>query len=204
MKIEKLTDNKIRIILNYNELPDKNNFSSFMNKDVNTNKFFLDILEKAEKDFGFKTENCRLLIEAYSSLEDDFVLTITKFAPKINKPKPKLKLSQKEKKLFSQALIYEFPSFEDYCLLCELLEKNKIPIHNIASKVSLYLYNNTYYLIFTKLNLSYQHFKKLFSYITEFAISIKHSANFSAKIMEYGKPISIKNAFKTGIKYFAN
>ena len=200
MKIEKLTENKIRIILNYSELPDKDNFSTFMDSDINTNKFFLDILNKAEKDFGFKTENCKLLIEAYSSVEDIFILTITKYLQK--KKKQKIKLSKNEKKLFSQPLIYEFDSFEEYCLLCELLKNEKVPIENIANKVSLYLYNNTYYLIFNKLNISYLHFKKLFSYISEFATAVKHNVNFNAKIIEYGKPISIKNAFKTGFKYF--
>ena len=199
MKIEKITENKIRIILNFSELPNNGNFESFINDDVNTNKFFLSILDKAEKDFGFKTENCKLLIEAYSSIEDNFVLTITKCSSKKTRT---LKLSKKEKKLFSQPLTFEFFSFEEYCLLCELLQKEKIPINNIANKVSLYLYNNTYYLIFSKLNLSYNYFKKLFSYISEFAIPVKHSGSFSAKVIEYGKPITIKNAFRTGAKYF--
>ena len=41
--------------------------------------YLIKKINKAEKDFGFKTENCKLLIEAYSSIEDVFILTITKY-----------------------------------------------------------------------------------------------------------------------------
>ena len=86
MKIEKLTDNKIRIIINLEELSDKKiDLNDFMINSLNSQKFFLDILNKAEKEIGFNTDNCKLLIESFSALDEIFVFTITK----LSKPKKK-------------------------------------------------------------------------------------------------------------------
>ena len=68
MKIEKLTDNKIRIIVNLEELETKNiNLDDFIMNNIESQKFFLEILNRAEKEIGFKTNNCKLLIETFSS-----------------------------------------------------------------------------------------------------------------------------------------
>lgn len=201
MKIEKITDNKIRIILNLEELSNNNiNLSDFINNDPKTQKFFLDILNKAEKDFGFYTKDCKLLIEAFSSLDEVYVFTITKFSPK--KKKTTLKLKRQKHKSFSSYAVYKFDSFDEFCNLCELVNNSNLPITNICKKISLYSYNNTYYLVFSKLNLSYRNFKKLFSIISEFATAVPKPSHFEAKILEFGKPIIKQNALKTGIKYF--
>ena len=201
MKIEKITDNKIRIILNLEELSNNNiNISDFINNDPKTQKFFLDILNRAEKDFGFYTKDCKLLIEAFSSLDEVYVFTITKFSPK--KKKTTLKLKRQKHKSFSSYAVYKFDSFDEFCNLCELVDNSNLPITNICKKISLYSYNNTYYLVFSKLNLSYRNFKKLFSIISEFATAVSKPSHFEAKILEFGKPIIKQNALKTGIKYF--
>ena len=201
MKIEKITDNKIRIILNLEELSNNNiNISDFINNDPKTQKFFLDILNKAEKDFGFYTKDCKLLIEAFSSLDEVYVFTITKFSSK--KKKTTLKLKRQKHKSFSSYAVYKFDSFDEFCNLCELVDNSNLPITNICKKISLYSYNNTYYLVFSKLNLSYRNFKKLFSIISEFATAVSKPSHFEAKILEFGKPIIKQNALKTGIKYF--
>ncbi|MBO4293377.1 MAG: adaptor protein MecA [Clostridia bacterium] len=201
MKIEKITDNKIRIILNLDELSNNNiDLTDFINNDPKTQKFFLDILNKAEKDFGFHTKDCRLLIEAFSSLDEVYVFTITKFSSK--KKKTALKLKKQNNKSFSNCAVYKFDSFEEFCNLCEMINGSNVPLGNICKKISLYFYNDTYYLIFSKLNLSYRNFRKLFSLISEFATAVTKPFHFGAKVMEFGKPIIKQNALKTGIKYF--
>ena len=70
MKIEKLTDNKIRIIINIEELSEKNidifNLPSSKEKIYD---LFDGILKEAEKQVGFKAQDCRLLIEAFLLLK---------------------------------------------------------------------------------------------------------------------------------------
>lgn len=200
MKIEKLTENKIRIVLKLEELTNKNiDLHDFMVDNLKSQKFFIDILDKADKEVGFNTKDCKLLIEAFSSLDDVFVFTITKY---LSSKKKKLVINKKQNKYSLTTPIYSFNSFEEFCVLCEFLNKSNLPLSNIADYISLYLYNDTYYLVFKKINLTYKHLKKLFSVLSEFGTIVKNGENFESKLLEYGKIIIKKNAFKTGIKYF--
>ena len=202
MKIEKLTDNKIRIIINLEELSDKKiDLNDFMINSLNSQKFFLDILNKAEKEIGFNTDNCKLLIESFSALDEIFVFTITKLS-KPKKKKNTYKLKKNKTKIISKP-VYKFSSFEEFCNLCEFIQKLNIPTIGIAKKISLFFYKNSYYLVLSDLNLSYMNFRKLFSILSEFSNIVKNSDDFVLKLFEYGKPIIKQNALKTGIKYFS-
>ena len=200
MKIEKLTENKIRIIVKTDELINNNiNLDSFMINNITSQKFFLDILDRAEKEIGFCTKDCKLLIEAFFSLDDVLVFTITKFA--IRK-KGNYKLRSAKSIKFTRTPIYEFSSFEEYCELCKALYKSDIPLSGISKKISLYLYKDTYYLVIDNLNLTYKNFRKLFSVLSEFSHIVKSPEKLEPKILEYGRLIIRQNAIKTGIKYF--
>lgn len=207
MKIEKLTENKIRIVVNIQELSSKNiDLNDFMISNLTSQKFFLEILNKAEKEVGFKTNNCKLLIEAFSSLDDFYVFTITKFKKPKNKHTYKFNKALNYNKTFTSNTfknpIYKFTSFEEFCSFCEAIYKSNISVYGISKKVSLYFYNNTYYLVFFDLNFSYNCFKKLFSTLSEFGYLVRDFSKLEPKLIEYGKPIIKQNAIRTGIKYF--
>ena len=71
MKIEKLTENKIRVIVSTEDLIKTNtDLNSIMAKAIESQKLFLEILSRAEKEVDFHTEGCKLLIEAFSSIDD--------------------------------------------------------------------------------------------------------------------------------------
>ena len=73
MRIEKLTDNKIRIVLNLEDLKENNiDFHSFMSNSIESQDLFLDMLAKAEKEIGFQTLNCKLMIEAIATSDRSF------------------------------------------------------------------------------------------------------------------------------------
>lgn len=203
MKFEKLTDNKIRIILESEELS-KNNIelNDILKNTIKSQKFLLDILNRAEQEIGFYTKDSKILIEAFTSLDEIFVFTITKLSNK--KVVPQLKL---QKKKFLPVLtnpIYSFVSFEEFCCLCNALYKSHININNIAKKVCLYCYKEKYYLVFTSINLNYNNLKRFFSFLNEFGSIIHNHNNFESRLLEYGNPIVKSNALKTGIRYFAD
>ena len=60
MKIEKLTDDKIRVIINSQDT--HFNQEDFFKNPIDTQDIFLDILEKAEEEVNFYTDGCKLLI----------------------------------------------------------------------------------------------------------------------------------------------
>ena len=82
MKIEKLTENKIRVIVKPSDLDIKNlDIRSFMTKALKEQNFFTNMLKKAKEEVGFNTDGCKLLIETFSSSDDIFIFTITKYSP---------------------------------------------------------------------------------------------------------------------------
>ncbi len=73
MRIEKLTENKIRITLNMQDLQEKNiDLHTFMSNSIESQDLFYDMLDKAEKEIGFKTKDYKLMIEALAVPERKF------------------------------------------------------------------------------------------------------------------------------------
>ena len=64
MQIEKITENKIRIVLNIRDLKEKNiDLHTFMSSSIESQSLFYDMLDIAEKEIGFVTKDCKLMIE---------------------------------------------------------------------------------------------------------------------------------------------
>ena len=80
MKIEKLTENKVRIIINLDELSEQNmDIKTLIKNNEQSHILFENMLKEAEKRVGFTVQNCKLLIEAFSTSEGFLVFTLTKY-----------------------------------------------------------------------------------------------------------------------------
>ena len=179
-----------------------------MTKSLENQGLFLNILSKAEKEVGFYTENCKLLIEAFSTPDDLFVFTITKYSENdfkdvlLNSPK-KLKVKRKAVNINNTDAIYQFNGFEEFCNFCNCIKsKNQFDITKLSKHISLYLYNNTYYLILSNIKTDYKNIKIFYNTISEFGKFVSNSNTFKTKLLEHGTSIIKKNAISIGIKYF--
>ena len=208
MKIEKLTENKIRVIISSEDLKNNNlDYKTIMEKPIESQKLFLEMLLKAEKEVGFYTEGHKLLVEAFSSSDGLFVFTITKYIEKVPTSPSKLKVIPKKKiknvNPQSKTSIYKFSSFEEFCEFCTYINTTtNIKSKQLAKNISLYLFNNTYYLILSNININNSQLHAFYSAISEFANLYSHSETFKTKLLEHGKAIMKRNAIETGIKYF--
>lgn len=207
MKIEKLNEDKIRITLDIKDLAEKDiDFHSFMANSIESQELFLDMLNEAEKEVGFVTEDYKIMIEALAMANGDFILTITRIIPENETEKIKKRKVHIKRKIPSfnvDKTIYCFLSFEDFCSFCSSLNNdilNNLP--NFVENNSLYLYEDKYYLVFTKFNNNFVNIKSFTSAITEFAHFVNTSTLFEHKLLEYGDVIISNNAIKTCIKYF--
>ena len=62
MKIEKLNENKIRIILNTTDLQEKNiDLNTFLTNSIESQKIFLEMLDEVEEKIGFVTDNYKII-----------------------------------------------------------------------------------------------------------------------------------------------
>ncbi len=203
MKIEKLTENKIRIILDFDELAKKNiDFISLTKNTDVAHKLFKKILKQAEKEVDFHIEDCKLLIEAFISSDGFFIITFTKIADETNTKKSvKVKIKKPAIHSKSKTNIYQFSCFDEFCNFCTYLNNCNLPnLKSISKNISLYEYNSKYYLVLTNINCD-----DLFlfnTYISEFATNINNSPSFLGKLSEYGKVIFKNYAIKNGIKFF--
>lgn len=216
MKIEKLNENKIRITLNLEDLNERDiDYHSFMSNSIESQGIFLDMLNKAEKEVGFNTDDCRIMIEAIALKGGIFVLTITKFEhtegdiPKYEEKKrvqnrKKLHIKRKTGSFEKTKTIYSFESFDTFCDFCTFLNKStyRDKIEELAKEASLYEYSSNFYLVFTDINLESDVVNFVCPAITEFAHFVDNSELFEKKISEYGKMIIEKNALTTCIRHF--
>ena len=207
MKIEKLTDNKIRIIINLDELTEKNiDLHSLSQNNDKAHSLFKRILDEAEKQVGFKVKNCKLLIEAFSTSEGYVVFTLTKYKNDASQETPSKKLIYKRKNLkknYTNA-IYKFGNFEEFCSFCTYCQNSNLSdLKGLAKSISLYEYNNFYYLVLSNINKDFSKTQLFFASISEFSNLISNSVLFKSKLDEHGKVIFKANAIKNGIKFFA-
>ncbi len=210
MKIEKLTEDKIRIIVNPSDLELENlDMKSIMTKAIDRQGFFIHMLEKAKDEVGFNTDGCKLLIEAFSSSDDILVFTITKYSEResskntdLNK---RLKVKRKSLNVSNKEAIYKFKDFDEFCDFCECINKEyKFDVKKLSKNTYLYLYNNTYYLLMKNINIDEIAIKNFYSIASEFLTPAHYSSSFESKLLEHGKLIIKGNSIITGIKYFVN
>lgn len=214
MKIEKLNENKIRIILNTTDLQEKNiDLNTFMTNSVESQKIFLEMLDEAEEQIGFVTDNYKIMIEALAISDGGFILTITRIIPDTEKTKSinyrkRLRVKRKLPGLNYKHSIYCFTTFDLFCDFCKSLEKLSpsliLYLENFSEKIALYLYNNKYYLVLSNIQLisEMQLSKHFCSSIVEFANFVSCSNVFEKRLTEYGTNIISQNALSTCLKYF--
>lgn len=204
MKIEKLTENKIRVIIHSDEI-ELNDFNvhNIMIKAIETQDIFKNILKKAEKEVDFYTDGCKLLIEASSSLEDVLVFTITKFSIDTEIKKKKLIAKRKSFPKISKHSICQFETFDAFCEFCTNIKTlHKLDIHELAKNNTLYLWKNNYYLILKNINSKYENIDLFYSTLSEFGKLLSFSEYFDSKLSEHGKVMIKKDAIHVGINFF--
>lgn len=203
MKIEKITDNKIRIILNLEDLQAKNiDLHSLMSNSIDSQSLFVDMLDEAEKTIGFYTKDSKIMIEAVASSDGIFIFTITKVEDEASRKRP-VRIKRKSTNMDVKNVIYKFETFDEFCSFCSYANKEfSYGLKGLAKNSALYLYSNTYFLTISDINLDFANLKRFYTAISEFATLVPCPDGFESKLHEYGRPIMKRNAICRSIEYF--
>lgn len=196
MKIEKLDTDKIRITLNIEDLKNNNiDFHSFMSNSKESQNLFLYMLDLAEEQVGFITDNYKVSIETMYLNNGYFILNVTRF-----KGDPFLKNSRvkTKKKDFSNELtssVYIFSCMDHFLDFYSKL-KNTIDLSILHDcKYSLYCLENQYYMEI-QTNCLNSKYKDLFLYIlSEFASIKTKSPSLISHLTERGKCVCENKGF---------
>jgi len=198
LKIEKLTENKLKITLSIDDLEERNiNLHSFMYNSPESQDLFWELIQQAEKECGFNVDDSIVYVEASTSGGGNFTLLVTKaneaasISEKISKPKKltnkNFKLKRKNTPLKHESTIYIFESFDDICEFCNLCDVT------ILHSNKLYSMNEKYYL-----KTDYMPYNM----ILDHANIEKNSALLEAKLNEYGKVVIEEEALQTIAMHF--
>ena len=81
MKIEKIDDNKIKVVLSYDDILSLNlDITEIRPDSKDAERLFSDILNKASEETGFSISNSKFMIEAIPSYKDGYVMFVTKLS----------------------------------------------------------------------------------------------------------------------------
>ena len=196
MKIEKLDTDKIRIILNIDDLRNNNiDFHSFMSNTTESQNLFLYMLDIAKEQVGFITDNYKISIETMYLNNGCFILNITRFKSDNILKNPRVITKKKEISTQLNSSIYVFTSIDNFLDFYSKI-KQSISINLfIDCKYSLYFWNNNYYMSINSdcLNIKYQN---LFLYIlSEFSNLISNTSSVISNLKEYGNCICNNKSF---------
>lgn len=185
MKIEKLSNNKLKVVFSIKELEKEDiDYQAFMSGSEKCENVIANLLYIAKDKLDFDTKNCNIEIETFEINQGNFVITITKFE---NKAK-KLVAKRKQGDLKQNYCIYEFCNFDNYFEFINFLKSNFPKIFNIFEKNSeIYRFSEKYILIINGFKFSNEQTEIFNSTITEFAEFKSNSKTLALKIKENNK-----------------
>lgn len=170
MQIKKINNDKLKVILNLNDLDEKNiDVDSFLSNPIESQNLFFEILDLAEEKYDFDIDNNKAVIEAISLDNNIFILTITRL---------KNDLCTYASEKFK---IYCFEDINDLLNFYLFVQKNNIIVDSLKSHI--YLFGNKYYILLNEDNLFLENF------LLEFSSPINSYNTVKDIFIEYGNKI---------------
>lgn len=195
MKIEKLAEDKIKITITIDDLQARNiDLYSFVYNSPESQDLFWDVMNEAEKEYGFNVDDSMIYVEASTSGSGNFTFIVTKTdekpVVKFNASKQSrdvIKLKRKKLPYFLKDGLYKFDSFDDVCNFCKTADIKSI------LDTKLYSYDNNYYLKAGIIPTTS---------ILEYAEIVKLSSLVESRILEYGNLIIDNDVINTINSFF--
>lgn len=158
MRIQKVNENKLEILLTKQDLLEANlSKQDFMSCEIQKLPLFHEILKIAHANLGFNFNNCKIMVESFS------IPSIKSFFINITTLPLKKHIHKSARYKFNCYFIAKFNSFQNICAFCYALDLDVLS--------SLYFINNTYYL---NIKITHIHeYRKILLKLKEFADSFK-------------------------------
>lgn len=208
MKIERISENIIKVTVSYNDLEDKNIDLDTLNYNTAAaQEFFWELMEQAEEQLGFSLSDSQLIIEPIPNSDEGFVITITRIDEdgefesihkyiKNRMKKSDLRIKKRGRKVSSPLLIYSFRELNDVCELAGKLED----IYSGDS--TLYRQGGTYYLALSRSGLSQANSRLFGLILNEYGIRIANANFYEGYLNEHGEKIIESNALEILKKFY--
>lgn len=208
MKIERIDDNKIKVILTLNDLQERNiDLGALSYNSPQAQKLFMDMMHIAELEHGFSVGDSQIFIEAVPVPPEGFEIIVTKVEDdrefesihkyiKSKLKKSDLSTKKKSKKIATNIIVYSFSSFDDLCEGVKQIETR------YNGEGSVYKYNERYYLVIPKNFKENPGLESIEASLSEFGEKVSSSAFFEGYLDEHGEKLIEDGAIKVIKRYF--
>lgn len=191
MKVEKVDDNKVKIILSFEELEMRNITLNDIEKNTTAARnLFTSLIEESNLDEDFGCEDSQLFIEASSDNTNTFILTITKTdnLPDINS------YSKNENKTLYRidSRLYEFSSLDIILDFCKISKDENL----FFGKNTLYKYDDKFFILFSDSAIKNKKFIKTYVMLSEYCSRYFSYDIFYTTIIEKGKIVIANRALQ--------
>ena len=182
MKVEKITNSKVRITLTFEELIERNiSLPDIIKDTAKVQQVFYNLFEETDLDEDFLSKDTQLLVEATTNNENLFILTVTKLSediiPDLNNYNDKTDITYKV-----SSNVYSFNSLDEIIEFTHYFEKESL--YYGINKI--YKHNNLYFLIFKNSTVNNKKFLKTFVRLSEHCLKYFNNKVFEASIIEKG------------------
>ncbi|EIT86563.1 adaptor protein [Fictibacillus macauensis ZFHKF-1] len=195
MRVERLTYNKIKIFLTFDDLKERGISKDEIWQDIpKVHQLFRDMMTEADDEVGFKADG-PIAVEVFALPAQGMVVIVTKghneyeLEDDYDEDYIEMQVTMDE----SDEIFYEFSSFEDVISLAKRLQ----PLA-IAGGI-LYSFENRFYLKFDEQDFHHLELDTLIALLAEFGSS---STITSYRVMEYGKELMNADAISMVNKHF--
>lgn len=171
MKIEKISDNQIKLILTRADLKERNiNLEELIKPTEKTQELFRNIMEQAFSECGFCFENAPLMVEATPVSVDGLMIIVTKLPDKETQ-KEKISLVSQNKSLHK----YKKKSIAHY-----------IPEHSSDEGICIYSFKDIDTVTDASIRLSdkFNGFSQLFKYQDRYFLLIQNDNEYDTITMD--------------------
>ena len=170
VKIEKIDDNKIKVVLSYDDI-------LLMNLDImeinpgskDAEKLFSDILNMASSEIGFNLSDSKVMIEAIPSYKEGYVMFVTK-------------LSKRKKQSELYKIIYSFSCMEILKCAYQIIKEK------YDGEFKIYLLDGLFYLVLFGIQGGDIEYIKVI--LVDYGKRIKMPEIFMGVLEEYGEKLS--------------
>lgn len=212
MRIERISENKIRITVSNEDLVERNlSLDTLIYNTHESREFIWDVIKRAESEFGFTTSNAQLSIETTPNSSEEYIVTITKIEEDANHAFESMQKyikghykkadlrknrirTKKTSKTPSPFLIYSFNNINDL----KSLTSRIYDCYNGESK--LYKRFTTYYLILNKS--SWESNFPLVPILQEYGNRVSYVNFCEGFLNEYATQIESKKALNILAHYY--
>ena len=208
MRIEKINDNKIKVMINGEEAKAWNiSFQSISENTPQVQEMFWEAIRLAEKNVDFSVNGAKLFVEAVKSEtgeEDGFGMVITRVCSDAElkaavdncsyRGKLKRTSLKREQEVKSSKYIYRFRDFETVCTAVDEMKgffKGQSVLYKCEGSYYLYLIPDEACV-----------FAEPEAVLLEFGVGVRNTLYMHGRLNEYGEKMIAKDAVEVMKEYF--